>query len=220
MSETMLSLLLNATGETVYMVSISSLLAIVFGVPLGVLLFVTRAGSLAPNDYLYRLIDIVINITRAIPFIILMVALIPLTRLLVQTSIGTNAAIVPLTIAAIPFFARVIDNALQEVSKGLLEASIAMGATPIQTVQKVLLPEAWPAIIKGVTLMLINLIGYSAMAGAVGGGGLGDVAIRYGYQRFNPSVMVITIVIILSMVQLLQWAGDSIIRHISRKRGL
>ncbi|MGB4005919.1 MAG: methionine ABC transporter permease, partial [Halanaerobiales bacterium] len=166
-------LLLNGTLETLYMVSVSLVIAVIFGIPLGVLTTITRKGHILTNNVLNKILDGIINIGRSIPFIILMVAIIPLTRALVGTSIGTTAAIVPLAVAAIPFVARVVDNALLEIDPGIIEAARSMGATPLQIIVKVLLPEALPGLILGVTLTAINLIGYSAMAGAIGGGGLG-----------------------------------------------
>lgn len=218
MSQMMLSLLLEASLQTIYMVVLSTLLATLFGLPLGVVMYTARKGNILANASLYQLLSTIVNITRSIPFIILMIAIIPLTRLLVGTSIGTNAAIVPLSLCAIPFVARVVENALLEVSHGLVEAATAMGATAWQIVSKVLIPEAFPGIINGLTLTIVNLIGYSAMAGAVGGGGLGDLAIRYGYQRFDVTTMVITIAIMVFMVQIIQWLGDWAAKYYSHQR--
>ncbi len=167
---------------------------------------------------LNRILSLIVNMTRSVPFIILMVAVIPLTRLLVGSSIGTNAAIVPLSLAAMPFLARVVENALLEVNRGLIEAATAMGATVWQIILKILIPEALPGIVNGLTLTVISLVGYSAMAGAVGGGGLGDLAIRYGYQRFEPMVMLLTIVIMIILVQGIQFAGDKIAKKLAHKR--
>ena len=210
-------LLLNGTLETLYMVSVSLIIAVVFGIPLGVLTTITRKGHILPNGVLNKTLDGIINIGRSIPFIILMVAIIPLTRAIVGTSIGTTAAIVPLAVAAIPFVARVVDNALLEIDPGIIEAARSMGATPLQIIVKVLLPEALPGLILGVTLTAINLIGYSAMAGAIGGGGLGDIAVRYGYQRFRIEVMVQTVIILVLLVQLIQWAGNKIASHFDHR---
>jgi D-methionine transport system permease protein len=214
MSTAMLFEFLNATWETIYMVILSGLIAIILGLPLGVILLVTRNAHISENKYVNMLIGSIVNAIRSIPFIILLVALIPFTRLIIGTSIGTTAAIIPLSVAAIPFFGRIVESALSEVSAGLLEVGHAMGATPLQIISKILIPEAMPAIINGITLMLINLIGYSAMAGAIGGGGLGDLAIRYGYQRFDIEVMLATIVILIVMVQCLQWLGDLIAKKL------
>ena len=182
----------------------------VLGLPLGVLLVITRDPYFSRQLIVHRGIAIVVNIVRSVPFIILLVAITPLTRILVGTSIGTAAAMVPLAISAIPFYARIVESSIKEVPDGLKEAAVAMGASPLQIIYKVLLPESFGSLIRGATLTLITLVGYSAMAGAVGGGGLGDLAIRYGYQRFEVSVMVWTVAILIVMVQLMQWLGDYI----------
>lgn len=211
MSLTMLYDLMIATGETIYMVLISTLFAILLGLPLGTLLYTSR--EIKPNRTLNRAIAGLINISRSIPFIILLVALIPFTRLVVGTSIGIYAAMVPLTLGATPFFARLVDNVYQSLPKGLIEAGYSMGASTWQTIRHILLPEAMPSLIHAVTVTAITLVNYSAMAGTVGGGGLGDLAIRYGYQRFNVSVMLATVLILVVLVQLLQMAGDRLARH-------
>lgn len=218
MSQTILSLLLNATGETLYMVLMASLIATIAGLPLGILLYTTRKGNLLAHPLLHRSLAFIVNVTRSIPFVILMIAVIPLTRLLTGTSIGTNAAIVPLSLCAIPFIARVTENALLEVQKGLIEAGFAMGASSMQIIFKILVPEALPAMINGLTLTVVSLVGYSAMAGAVGGGGLGDLAIRYGYQRFDTKVMVLTILIMVILVQAIQFFGDTIAKRFLKGR--
>lgn len=210
--------LLNASLETLYMVFMSSVIAILGGLPLGVILYVTRKGKILQHAYLQQLLSMLVNMTRSIPFIILMIAIIPLTRLLVGTSIGSNAAIVPLSLCAIPFIARVIEGALLEVNQGLIEAAVAMGATSWQIIKKVLIPESLPGIINGLTLTVVNLIGYSAMAGAVGGGGLGDLAIRYGYQRFDPIMMLAAIVVMIVLVQMVQWGGDFFAKRCAHRR--
>lgn len=210
MSHDLLPLILEGSLETLYMVGFSSTVAALVGLPMGVVLSVTAAGCILENKLLNATLSFFVNIGRSVPFIILMVAIIPLTRVIAGTSIGTNAAIIPLSVAAIPFVARVVESALREIDQGIVEAALSMGATPLQIIYKVLLPEALPAIVAGLTLTLINLIGYSAMAGAIGGGGLGDIAIRYGYQRFNPEVMMITVVLLVLMVQLFQYAGDKL----------
>ena len=214
MSLTMLYDLMIATGETVYMVLISSLFAILLGLPLGTLLF--TSATVKPHHLLHRLIAGFINISRSIPFIILLVAIIPFTRLLVGTSIGIHAAMVPLTLGAAPFFARLVDNVYRSLPTGLIEAGFAMGANTWQMVRHILLPEARPAIIHAVTVTAITLVNYSAMAGTVGGGGLGDLAIRYGYQRFNPTIMLATVAILVVIVQLLQMGGDRLARRFSQ----
>ena len=213
MSLTMISDLLIATGETIYMVIASTFFAILLGLPLGTLLF--TSGNIKPNRTLNRLVAGLINISRSIPFIILLVALIPLTRLLVGTSIGIHAAMVPLTLGATPFFARLVDNIYQSLPTGLIEAGFAMGANTWQMIRRMLLPEAMPALINAITVTAITLVNYSAMAGTVGGGGLGDLAIRYGYQRFNMSVMLATVFILVVIVQLLQMGGDRLARRFS-----
>jgi D-methionine transport system permease protein len=215
MSPTILSLLLNATVATIYMVFAASLIASLFGIPLGVLLYVTRKAHILENLRLNQALSILINITRSIPFIILMIAIIPFTRWIVGTSIGTNAAIVPLSLSAIPFIARVVEGALLETPHGLIEAALSMGASPFQIIYKVLIPESLPGIVNGMTLTIVSLVGYSAMAGAVGGGGLGDVAIRYGLQRFDISTMFITIAIMIFLVQVIQLSGDFISKRLA-----
>ena len=211
MSLTMIYDLLIATGETIYMVLASTLFAVLLGLPLGTLLF--TSASIKPNSTLNRLVAGLINISRSIPFIILLVALIPLTRLLVGTSIGIHAAMVPLTLGAAPFFARLVDNVYQSLPTGLIEAGFAMGANTWQMIRRMLLPEAMPALINAITVTAITLVNYSAMAGTVGGGGLGDLAIRYGYQRFDVGVMLATVFILVVIVQLLQMGGDRLARR-------
>ena len=217
MSNAMLELILESTLETLYMVGIAGLIAAIAGIPLGVLLYVTRPGQILANPVTQSVLAIVTNVGRSIPFIILMVAIIPFTRLIAGSSIGTNAAIVPLTIAAIPFVARLVEGALNEVPPGLVEAAQSMGATPYQIITKVLLPEARGGIINGMTITVVTLISYSAMAGAVGGGGLGDLGIRYGYNRFDPFVMLITVAILVVMVQGFQSLGDHLVRKADHK---
>ena len=197
-----------ATWQTIYMVFIASFFSVFLGLIVGILLFATSKNQLLENKHVNRVLGLIVNLTRSVPFIILLIGIIPLTRLIVGTSIGVNAAIVPLTIAAIPFFARVVESSVAEVSPGLIEAAHALGATPWQIIHKVLIPEALPSLIKGATLTIIALIGYSAMAGAVGGGGLGELAINYGYQRFNLIVMIETIVLLIIIVQLIQSIGN------------
>jgi D-methionine transport system permease protein len=217
MSPALFALLADATGQTLYMVGVSTLLGTLFGLPLGVLLAVTGRGELLPHPLFNRVAGAVVNATRSTPFIILVVAIIPFTRLIAGTSLGTTAAIVPLTVAAIPFIARLIEGAVREVDRGLIEAAEAMGATPLQIVRKVLLPEALPGIVLGLTLAVVSLIGYSAMVGAVGGGGLGDLGIRYGYQRFLPEVMAAVVIVLIVLVQLVQSAGDRLARRVNKR---
>lgn len=217
MSSAMLELILEATLDTLYMVGVSGVIATLLGVPLGVLLYVTRPRQILARPLLNRVLGMITNIGRSVPFIILMVAIIPFTRLIVGSSIGTNAAIVPLTIAAIPFVARLVEGSLNEVPPGLIEAAQSMGATPYQIITKVLLPEARGGIITGLTITVVTLVSYSAMAGAVGGGGLGDLGIRYGYNRFDPLVMLITVAILVVMVQGFQSLGDALVRRADHK---
>lgn len=213
MNPQMLDLLLQSFWETCYMVFVSTAISTLIGIPLGVILTVTRKNHILPNPTINQILGVIVNATRSTPFIILMVAIIPLTRLIVGTSIGTTAAIVPLTISAAPFIARIIEGNLLEINPGIIEAAQSMGASPMQIITKVLLPEAMHSIVLGVTLAIVSLIGYSAMAGTLGGGGLGDLAIRYGYQRFQPDVMIATVIVLIIMVQAMQSLGD----HISKK---
>ena len=217
MSSAMFDLILQATLDTLYMVAVSGVIATLLGLPLGVMLYVTRPRQIMAMPVLNQALGIITNIGRSIPFIILMVAIIPFTRMLVGTSIGINAASVPLTIAAIPFVARLIEGALNEISPGLIESAQSMGATPWQIITKVLIPEARGGIITGLTITLVTLVSYSAMAGAVGGGGLGDLGFRYGYNRFNPTIMLITVVILVVLVQGFQSLGDYLVRKSDRK---
>ncbi|MDY0870985.1 methionine ABC transporter permease [Dongia rigui] len=210
--------LIGTSGlETIYMVLLSAVLGTLIGLPLGVFLATSGPGEIFSAPTLNRILGFVVNATRSTPFIILVVALIPFTRLVAGTSIGTTAAIVPLTIGAAPFIARITETALREVDRGLIEASLAMGATPLQIVRKVLLPEALPGIVLGLTLTLVSLIGFSAMVGAVGGGGLGDLGIRYGYQRFMPEVMVTVVILLIVLVQGVQMLGDTLARRLNRR---
>ena len=217
MSANLIALLYQATLQTLYMVAASTVLGTLFGLPLGVFLATSQRGELLSAPMVNRVLGLVVNATRSIPFIILVVAIIPFTRALVGTSIGTNAAIVPLTIAAIPFIARLVENAIREVDAGLIEAARAMGATPLQIIHKVLIAEAMPGIALGLTLAVVSLIGYSAMVGAVGGEGLGDLGIRYGYQRFMPDVMLAVVVILIVMVQLVQSIGEWIAARFDKR---
>ena len=196
------------------MVFASTFFAVMLGFPLGTWLF--ACTKLKPNRLLQRVLNALINISRSIPFIILLVALIPVTRLIIGTSIGVHAAIVPLTLGAVPFFARLVDNAYQRLPSGLLDAGYAMGADSLQMIRYILFPEAKPALIQAVTLTAITLVNYSAMAGTVGGGGLGDLAIRYGYQRFDVMVMLITVCFLIIIVQLIQFCGDRMTTYLSR----
>ena len=217
MSSDMLPLLTKALGETIYMVAVSMAIATVLGIPLGVLLHTTSKGQILESPALNRVIGGIVNAIRSIPFIILMVAIIPITGLLVGSAIGTTAAMVPLVIASVPFIGRQVETSLKEVPYGIVEAALSMGATPAQIICRVLLPEAMPSITAQLTTVIIALVGESAMAGAIGGGGLGDLAIRYGYQRFRPDVMIATVVILIVLVQLVQFAGNTLARHLNKK---
>lgn len=217
MSPDLFLLIGKATLDTLRMVAIAGLIGALIGLPIGIFLATSGRGELFPAPNVNRAVGLVINAARSTPFIILVVAIIPFTRLLTGTSIGTKAAIVPLTIATIPFFARLVEAAIREVDKGLIEAARAMGATPLQIVFKVLLAEARPALMLALTMTIVSLIGYSAMVGAVGGGGLGDLGIRYGYQRFRPDVMLIVVIVLIVLVQLVQSAGDALARRFDRK---
>ena len=218
MSANMIDLLLKSLGETCYMVLIAIVLATLIGLPLGVILTVTRKDHIMPNALVNGVLGAIVNATRSTPFIILMVAIIPFTRMIVGSSIGTTAAIVPLTITAAPFIARVIESSLLEVDRGVIEAAQSMGASPFQIIGKVMLPESLHSIVLGITLALIALIGASAMAGALGGGGLGDLAIRYGYQRFQMDVMIATVIVLIIMVQGVQSLGNMLSRKLNKNK--
>ena len=217
MSADMLPLLTKALGETVYMVVVSMIVASLIGIPLGVLLATTAKGQILECMPLNRAIGAVVNALRSIPFIILMVAIIPFTRFIVGTSIGTTAAMVPLVLASIPFIGRQVETSLREVPAGLVEAALSMGATPYQIVRRVLLPESMPSIVAQLTTVVIALVGESAMAGAIGGGGLGDLAIRYGYRRFRPDIMIATVVILIVLVQIVQFLGNRLANGLNKK---
>lgn len=212
-----LMLLPKALGETVYMVAVSMVIASAIGIPLGVLLLATGKNQVLELGIANKTLSAIVNCVRSIPFIILMVAIIPFTRLIVGSSIGTTAAIVPLIIASIPLIARLVETSLREVPYGLIEGALSMGATPYQIIRRVLLPEAMPSIVSQLTTVVIVLIGESAMAGAVGGGGLGDLAIRYGYQRFNPEVMLATVIVLIALVQIIQFLGNLLAKKLNKK---
>lgn len=203
--------------ETLYMVFFSTLFSLILGTPLGIILVITEKGHIWERPGLNKILSIIVNITRSLPFIILIIVLFPLSRFIVGTSIGSTAAIVPLSIAAAPFAARIIESSLKEVNWGVIEASLSLGASVPQIVFKVLLKEAMPSLILGVTNITINIIGYSAMAGAIGGGGLGDLAIRYGYQRFQTDILIITIIVLIILVEVIQNTGNLIVKKINKK---
>lgn len=217
MSQTMFELLLRSLWETVLMTAASGLISLVFGLPLGLALVATDRGGIAEQPWVNRILGGIVNGFRSVPFIILLVALIPLTRLIVGTSIGTWAAIVPLAIAATPYYARIAEVSLREVDRGLIEAVRAMGGGRWAIIREVLVPEALPGIVAGFTVTLVTLVGASAMAGAIGAGGLGDLAIRYGYQRFETAVMVAVVIVLIVLVSGIQWAGDRLVTRLDRR---
>ena len=215
MDSKIIDVMIKAVGQTVYMVFFSTLFASILGFILGIVVTVTSPKGLKPNKIIYNVLDLIINVLRSFPFIILIVFIIPLTRAIVGTPIGEAAAIVPLTIAAAPFVARIIESSLKEVDSGVIEAAKSFGASNTQIIFKVMLKEAVPSIISGLTLTIINIIGYSAMAGSVGAGGLGKVAISYGYQRYQTDVMIVTVIILIIMVQGLQSLGNYLYKKLS-----
>ena len=208
----------EAIGETLLMVAVSGAFTLLIGLPLGIFLYTSAPGGLRPMPVTNRIVsDIVVNITRSIPFAILMISLIPLARVITGTSIGALAACVSLTIGTVPFFARLVETALRDVSSGKIDAALVMGSTRLQIVTKVLVPEALPGLVAALTTTLVTLVGYSAMAGLTGGGGLGQLAYNYGFQRFDTTVMVVTIVIMVVLVQLIQWIGDAVARRVDHR---
>lgn len=217
MSPELINLLVQATADTLTMVALSAAIGTLLGLPLGVFLATSRRGELLAAPALNAALGVIVNATRSTPFIILVVAIIPFTRLVAGTSIGTYAASVPLTVAATPYIARLVEAAIREVDHGLVEAARAFGASPGQIIRKVLIPEALPGIVLGLTLAVVSLVGYSAMAGAVGGGGLGDLGIRYGYQRFRPDMMLAVVVVLIVLVQVFQSAGERLARRLNRR---
>jgi len=217
LTDRMESLLWESTQETLYMVFWATVFSVVIGLPIGILLATTQKGGILSFPPVYWVLDLAVNIGRSLPFIILMVAIIPFTRAVAGSSIGTRAAIVPLAVAAIPFFARLTEISLLEVDRGLIEMIQATGGTSWHVITKALLPEAIPGLIRGVTVTIISLIGYSAMAGVIGGGGLGDLAYRYGYQRFEGDVMIATIIVLVVLVQVVQWVGNGVASLLQRR---
>lgn len=211
------AIILPAISETLYMVFFSSLFSLIIGAIIGITLYVTEKGNILENTVLNQILSVIVNICRSVPFVIIIIAVFPLSKFIVGTAIGSTASIVPLTVAAAPFAARVIESSLKELDWGVIEASISMGATEWQIITRVMLPEAAPSIILGITLTIINIIGYSAMAGVVGGGGLGDVAVRYGYERFRTDILEITVVIMVVMVQVIQLIGNFFAGVVNKK---
>ena len=212
------SMILTSTLETLYMVFFSTLFSLLIGFPIGILLTVTKEGNILERPKLNKVLDFIINTLRSFPFIILMILLFPLSRIIVGTTIGSTAAIVPLSISAAPFVARMIEGALNEVDKGLIEASSSMGANNWTIIFKVMIPETMPHIIHGITVTVISLIGFSAMAGTIGAGGLGDLAIRFGYQRFKTDIMVYAVIVIIIVVQILQSLGNYLVYRAKKNR--
>ena len=219
MGETLNTLILPGFAETLYMVFFSTLFSVLLGLPIGVLLLITEENHILPMKSLNVALSSVVNIFRSLPFIILIILLFPLSRLIFDTAIGSTAAIVPLSIAAAPFVARVAESALRQVPWGMIEAAKSMGANNWQIIWRVLLPESVSALVLGLTLTVINILGYTAMAGAVGAGGIGDVAIRYGYQRFRDDVLWITVIVLILMVQAVQSLGNFIAGKLDKRKG-
>lgn len=215
-SEIFQEILLPGLWDTLYMVTVSTVFAVILGFLPAVILVVTDKKGLKPNKIINSTLDFIINLLRSFPFIILMIAIFPLTKLIAGTSIGKNAAIVPLTIGAAPFAARVIESALKEVDPGIIEAAKSFGASTTQIIFKVMIREALPSIVLGITLTVISVIGYSAMAGTIGGGGLGDIAVRYGYQRFKTDIMIYTVIILIVVVQLFQSVGNILYKKLNK----
>lgn len=213
----LLDLLIPSLIETLYMIGISALFTIALGLPLGIILVVTEKSHIVPFPTLNRILSTVINVIRSLPAIILIILIMPFSSLIVGTSIGTTASIVPLIVAATPFFARVVETSLKEVDWGIIEASTAMGAAPFEIISKVLIPEAISSLTLGITMTLINILGYSAIVGMIGGGGLGDLAIRYGYHRFNTSVLIASVIVLIAIVQIIQFLGNSLAKLLNKK---
>lgn len=216
--DNLISLLLPSLWETIVMIALSTVFSLALGFPLGILLVITEKGGIWEKPALNSILSGIINIFRSFPFIILMIFVMPLTKIIVGKSIGTLATVVPLSIAAAPFVARIIEGALKEVDTGIIEAASSMGASTFEIISKVLIPEAMPSLVLGITLTIINLIGYSAMAGAIGGGGLGDLAIRYGYHRFQPDVMIASVILIIILVQVIQFIGNKLALIIDKRK--
>ena len=214
------NMIILGIGETLVMVIVSTFFGYVFGLPLGIALYINNEDGIKPNRTIYRILDIIVNIGRSIPFLILLILIIPLTRLIVGKSYGTAATIVPLTVSAIPFIGRMVESSLKEVDKGVIEAAQAMGASTIDIITKVLLVEARPSLINGLTICLGTIVGYSAMAGTVGGGGLGDIAIRYGYHRYQTDIMIVTVVIIVLLVQIFQKIGSKLATKLDKRKNI
>ncbi|WP_019555069.1 methionine ABC transporter permease [Propionispira raffinosivorans] len=218
MNNDLFDLVLTGLTETLYMAGASTIVALLIGLPFGVILVVTEKGNILESAKVHQALGTIVNIFRSFPSIILIVILLPLSRFLIGTTLGATAAIVPLSIGSAPFFARIIENCLKEVAFGKIEAALAMGASPFTIITQVLIPEALPSLIRGMTIAIIMVIGFTAVAGAIGGGGLGSLAIRFGYMRYRDDVMIVTVVILVLLVQGIQWGGDFIAKYIERKR--
>lgn len=212
----MLEVVLQATQETIYMVLLSTILAFIIGLPLGIILYITRKDGLKENKIVFSILDVIINIFRSLPFIILMIIVKPISTLIIGKSIGATAAIVPLTIAAAPFIARLFEGSFLKIDKGLIEAAKSMGSSTLQIITKVLLPEAFPNLINDITMTLINLVGYSAMAGSIGGGGLGNLAVRYGVYNYKFEYLIVAVIIIIILVQAIQFIGTSLYKKLNK----
>ncbi len=219
-NSTVVNMILVGVLETLLMVVVATIFGYLFGLPLGICLYISDSDGIKPNKALYRILDFIVNIGRSIPFLILLILIIPLTKLIVGKPYGTVATIVPLTVSAIPFIGRMVESSLKEVDKGVIEAAESMGASTLQIIVKVLLVEAKPSLINGATICLGTILGYSAMAGTVGGGGLGDIAIRYGYYRYQTDIMIITVVIIVVLVQLFQYIGNMLAIKLDHRKNI
>ena len=220
MSGSILELLFTGIGETFYMVILSTVASYVVGIPLGVLLYITAEDGIRPNKAVYSIFSFIINVVRSVPFLILVVAIMPFTRIVVGTTIGSTATVVPLVVAAAPFVARMVESSLKEVDAGVIEAAKAMGSTNGQIITKVLIPEARPSLLIGMTISFATILGYSAMAGFVGGGGLGAIAVNYGYYRYKGDVMLITVALLVIIVQIFQEGGMRLVDKIDRRKKL
>lgn len=218
LSEQVIEMIIVGIGETLYMTLGSSILGYLFGVPMGVCLAVTDKDGLRPNAVIYKVLDVIANIVRSIPFLILLILIIPFTKLIVGKSYGSTATIVPLVVAAIPFIARMVESSLKEVDKGVIEAARSMGASDFRIIIKVLLVEARTSLINGATIAVGTILGYSAMAGCVGGGGLGDIAIRYGYHRWQADIMIVTVILLILLMQLFQVVGTAIANKLDKRK--
>ena len=219
-NSTVVNMILVGVLETLLMVVVATIFGYLFGLPLGICLYISDKDGIKPNKVLYRILDFIVNIGRSIPFLILLILIIPLTKLIVGKPYGTVATIVPLTVSAIPFIGRMVESSLKEVDKGVIEAAESMGASTLQIIVKVLLVEAKPSLINGATICLGTILGYSAMAGTVGGGGLGDIAIRYGYYRYQTDIMIVTVVIIVALVQLFQYIGNMLAIKLDHRKNI